>query len=43
MTEAVDEIMSFMMTQGNPKELRSFGDGIDLHIIGSTAMYHDRR
>jgi hypothetical protein len=43
MSGMVDELMSFMLTQGNPKELRTMGDTLALHIIGSTTMYHDRR
>ena len=39
--ESVDTVMAFMVTQGNPAELRRYG-----HIIShlpSTVQYHDRR
>ena len=39
--EEMDEVMSFMITQGNPRELRRIGQLIS--YLPSTVQYHDRR
>lgn len=39
--EALDVVYSFILTQGNPRELRTVGQF--MNYLPSTVQYHDRR